>query len=183
MRRCCLLPVVATLALLSGCLAPGMGGLSMAPTIAGGQRVRVDFDSHGIVFVEDDHVRIRRALLVPHLKEKYFAYEFSFQAKPGHAQPPRSVKIDDVTDDDILSYVDDEHPVLNQEGIWTTIKSPIDPASLPWLIEIENSMRIFRFTIVMADGGTLVLYQGASYPAVIKKYFREELGIDKKEVH
>jgi hypothetical protein len=82
-----------------------------------------------------------------------------------------------------LSLVDDQHPVLNKEGIWTTTIGPIDADKIPWLIEIENSIRIFRFTIVTSDGRTLLLYQAASYPAAIKKYFREELGIDKKEQH
>jgi hypothetical protein len=184
MRRFFLIPVVVTLALLSGCVAPGMGGVSMTPTIAGGQKVRIDFDNHGsIVDGEDEDVRIVSGLLVPHLKEKNFTYLFSFQAKHGHVQAPRSVQVDDVTDDVALSLVDDQHPALNKTGIWTTSIGPVDPDKVPWLLEIENSVRIFRFTIVTADGRTLVLYQAASYPAAIKKYFREQLGIDKKEQH
>jgi len=118
--------------------------------------------------------------VVPNLKEKNFTYLFSFQAKHDHAQTPRSVKVDDVTDDVAVNLVDDPHPVLNKESVWAKQVGPIDPDRIPWLAEIENSVRIFRFTIVTADGRTLVLYQGASEPAVVKKYLRQELGMEKK---
>jgi len=180
MRRFCLIPVVALLALLSGCVAPGMGGLSMNVTISGGETIRIDFDHGAIVHPENEDVQIITAILEPHLKEKNFTYLFSFQAKHGHAQTPRSVKVDDVTDDTPVSLVDDPYPAYNKESVWASRVGPFDSDKIPWLVEIENSVRIFRFTIVTADGRTLVLYQGASYPAFIKKSLRQDFGLEKK---
>jgi len=183
MRRFSLLPVVALFALLSGCVAPGMGGLSMNATISGGEQVRIDFDHGQIVHPQNDDLKILTGILEPNLKDKNFTYQFSFELKHDHVHPPQSVKVDDVTDDAPVSLVDDQHPVLINGGVWTKRVGPVDPDKVPWLTEIESTVRIFRFTVVTSDGRTLVLYQGASYPAVIKKVFREGMGIDKKEQH
>jgi len=178
------LPIaLALLALLSGCLAPGMGGLTMNATISGGQTVRIDFDGHGVVHAEDDDVHIDSAAIEPDFKAKKIYYHFTFREKHEHVHVPRSVVVDDVTDDNPVNWVDDKHPKLDAKGEWEAKLGPMDPDRIPWLIEIESQIRVYRFTIVTSDGRTLVLYEGASYPALIKKYFREQLGIDKIDKH
>jgi hypothetical protein len=173
----------ASTLLLGGCLTPGMGGLSMNATISGGSTVRIDFDGKGVVHAENDDIRIDSAVLVPDFKAKKVAYTFSFHLKHAHVEAPRSVKVDDVTDDVAVNWINDEHPTLNAKGGWEGKVAAMDPDRIPWLIEIESAIRVYRFTIVTADGRTVLLYEGASYPAPIKKFFREQLGLEKIDKH
>jgi len=188
---------------MAGCLTTGTGGLSKNATISGGEQVRIDFDNHGVVHAEDDDIRIETAVLKPEItvranvtrvspddgnriaremdldgdgadfEGKKVWYQFTFRVKHEHVQTPRSVKVEDVTDDAPVVWVTDEHPTLNANGVWLARIGPMDPDRMPWLNEIKSSLRVYRFTIVTSDGRTHILYEGASYPARVKKFFRK----------
>lgn len=174
------LAALVTLGTVTGCVAPGMGGLETKVSISGGESVPIFFDSHGIVHAENDDVYIASAALMPKLNEgKKVTYQFAFQEK--HHAVPRSVKVEDVTDDQAVTWVDDPHPTLDAKGNWEQILPAFEPdrSKVQWLYELETSIRVYRFTIVTADGRTLVMYEGANYPAYVKKFFRIQLGLEK----
>ena len=67
-----------------------------------------------------------------------------------------------------------------RNGLWSgqTGHFPVDENTAKWLFELENSIRVYRFTILTARRHTWVLYEGASYPGYAKTYIRQQLGLE-----
>ena len=169
------LPLCVALGLLAGCAT---GTISIKMPISGGDIVPLELGKGGFVHAENDDFKIEKALIVLDGKTKQGTFSAEFLAKTGRT--PQSVEVVDVSDDTPKPFTTDTHPTLNKDQKWTWQSDPFtpDPANAKWLFEIENSVRVYRFTIVTSDGRRLVMYEGASYPAFIKTYIRKQMGLE-----
>ncbi len=157
-----------------------MGSLSLQIPIAGQKTVTIEFAKGNPVNAENDDVRIEKSNLILDAKTKQGRYVFSFLQKNKHDRPIR-VKVEDVTDDTALLLTDDRAATLTDgHWQWQGEAMTFDAANAKWLFELENSIRIYRFTIETANGSEWILYEAASYPAFVKTYLRQELGLEAK---
>lgn len=160
------------LAAAAGCAT---GNIAMLATIVGGEKVRVPFGRGGPEMTNEGGVQINLASYTLNAEKKAL-YVFEFTDSRSRAL--RRVLVEDVSDTAALTLVDDAAPVLAANGRWhgeTPTLEWSDPR-LGWLATISNSLRVFRFTLTFADGQTLVLLQGAFYPAGLKAATRQALG-------
>jgi hypothetical protein len=156
-----------------------MGTISMDLTISGGQVLRLDLSSKGgFVPQENSDVTIGAAVL--HVDDKTKKGYFDFTLLEKKNEPPRKITVEDVTDDTPVTWAVDTQPELhNRVWDWNTHLFEPNEKNLPWIYQIENGVRVYRFTIVTKDGRTLVMYGAQSYTAQIKSYLRLLYGIDK----
>jgi hypothetical protein len=166
--RCALVAAALSLAGVTGCAT---GEILMQAQIAGGQTVQVPMGRGGVAMTNEDDVQINVAtfLLNP---EKKIAYAFGFTDNRKRAL--RNVRVEDVTDTAPAILVDDAAPKLSDKGEWRGEVASLDFSDprLGWLATISNTLCVYRFTLTFADGHTLVLHQGAFYPAAIKSAAR-----------
>jgi hypothetical protein len=166
-----LLPV----AILAGCAIANAGSqLGVEVPITGGATTTVHFHNGNAVNAETADVRIEKAFFNVESKDLSGRFVFGFVEKTGDA--PRSVKVEDVKDDKVVTWVDDGAPRL-KNGHWeaTTERVMFEDRRLGWLREIDPSVRIFRFTIVRGDGSTVVLDEPAVFSPGIKEFIKKQL--------
>ena len=159
-------------ALLAGCAT---GEYSLVATVSGGAKVRVPIGRGGPVSVEEDGVRIVGLGLRPDADKKKVLYSFIFSDARSRAL--KNVKVEDISDETPFLLVDDTAPQL-VKGRWLG-DSPAfaaDDSYLKWVFQVDNSMRVIRFTITFADGHTLVINQGSAYPDFMKSVIRHMFG-------
>ena len=171
--------VFRLLPLLSvGFLAGCGGAVSLQIPISGATTASIEFAKGVPLHAENDDIRIEKALLNIDYKTKLTNYEFIFR-QLNKGDRPTYVKVEDVTDDSCQTLVEDRQPVLKDER-WTGTTPPLTPdeSNSKWLFELENSIRVYRFTILTSRGRTWVLYEASSYPGYAKSYYREHLGLD-----
>ncbi len=157
---------------VAGCAT---GEMSMVATTYDGQKIHVPVGRNGVVLTNEDGVEIEAATFA--LKtEKKFTYVFAFTDKQKRAL--RSVRVEDVADEKPVVLVDDAAPKLSATGQWQHDSEAIDPNDprLAWLATLQNSLRVYRFTLTFADGKTLVLHQGAFFPQPMKSALRQLFG-------
>ena len=154
-----------------------MGSLSLQIPIAGSQTVQVEFSKGNPVNAENDDFRVEKANLILDAKAKQGRYLFELVQKNRSERPGR-IKVEDVTDDTAVTLADERHPILREaRWRWEGEMMTFDPTNAKWLFELENSLRIYRFTIATAGGNEAVLYEAASYPANVKIYL-QQLGLE-----
>jgi len=86
--------------------------------------------------------------------------------------------VEDVTEEHPTLMVEDLEAKLTKQK-WAATSHPFngeDPAMV-WVANLDNSMRIFRFTIAKADGTKTVLDQGWMVPGWAKVPMRRALGL------
>ncbi|HWA87995.1 MAG TPA: hypothetical protein VG710_17335 [Opitutus sp.] len=124
-------------------------------------------------------IRTDTPKLDPNPKDKTLVYLLRFIVEKG--QPaPRHVKVEDVSDETSFLLVEDSHPKLtNNEwrGVSRTYKT--DEPEMRWLSYLDQSFRIYRFTVTLADGRTVVLHEGVMVPSFGKAMLRHVLGEEK----
>jgi len=166
-----LLPALMLL-FLSGCT-------TQAPIarvrISGGERITIDLKQGGVVGAENNAIKVRIGGLVANAKDKQATFVFALEFKAGDA--PRSIKIEDVTDEKAQVFVEDLAPKL-VDRIWNWGSAPMaaDADVLKWVREIDDSFRVCRFTVILADGRRLCQYQSSFYSAFNKARLRKQLG-------
>jgi hypothetical protein len=159
---------------VAGCsIGTTTGTVTLKMPISGGELVPVDFNRGSVVNSETDQIRIEKTLFSGG-KDLKGSYIFGFYEKKGGI--PRRVVVEDVSDDEPTLWVDDRNPVL-KNGHWEYSCPPVEYAekSLRWLREIDNSVRIYRFTIEQGDGPALVLYEPAVFPAPVKEFIKKQI--------
>jgi hypothetical protein len=166
--------------ILAGLLSLGIGGcatgdVAMLATIAGGEKVRVPLGRGGPVLTNEAGVQIDTATFMPN-PDKKIVYIFAFTDSRSRAL--RSVRVEDVSDEAAVTIVDSAQPKLSPGGQWQAESEPLDLSDprLSWFATITNSLRVFRFTLTFSDGQTLVLHQGAMFPAGMKAAVRQAFG-------
>jgi hypothetical protein len=165
---------------LAGLLSLGVAGCAtgdvvMLATIAGGEQVRVPLGRGGPVMTNEGGVRIDAATFVFN-KDKKVLYVFAFTDSRNRAL--RSIRVEDVSDTAPLVLLDEAQPKLSAIGEWRGESTPLESGDprMDWFTTITNSVRVYRFTFTFADGQTLVLLQGAMFPAQVKAAVRQAYG-------
>lgn len=90
----------------------------------------------------------------------------------------RSIKVEDVSDEKAYVLIEDDHPVLKDNKFWFGASSlyGLDDDAMKWLGYIDQSFKVYRYTITRPDGHTVVLYEGIMIPPYIKQVIRASLG-------
>jgi hypothetical protein len=127
----------------------------------------------GFPQAENDRVIVTNAGLQAVTLDGNYYLRWSFAIRPKQADALSSIRIDDVTDGSPLLLVNDVAPQLDG-GQWheTAGLMPLSAASLHWLFEPNNSVRIFRIAITGMDGRTDQLEQRIGYSQDAKKALR-----------
>jgi hypothetical protein len=172
--------IVGLAGVLAGLLSLGVAGCAtgdvvMLVPIVGGEKLRVPLGRGGPVMTNEGGVRIDGATFVFN-KDKKVVYAFAFTDSRKRAL--RSVRAEDVSDTAPLVLLDDAQPKLSAAGEWHGESTPADAGDprLEWFATITNSVRVYRLTLTFADGQTLVLLQGAMFPAQVKAIVRQAYG-------
>jgi hypothetical protein len=165
---------------MAGCAMPQYGIYTREVDAVGGETVRVEFNRAGPVMAENDDVRIIIASIVPF--DGHLIQLFRFAEKRGKL--PRSVKVEDVTAEAPEVFVDEKNPKFfinpkksDIKNIWEWRSAPLDKIGWKaiWLYDPDETLRIYRFTIVTSDGRKLVMNQVTPYPAFVKTRLLKEL--------
>lgn len=167
---CALMLALAT----AGCAT---GDYAYVTTVATGERIHIPLERGTPVPARKGDITIAFAALVPTVSaNKELGYFFGLEDK--NPTPPKSIRVEDISD---------EHPVLMGEDLdpkltnhrWS-LKSRMFKGAEPemlWIANVDNSMRVFRFTITAQDGTTTVLDQGWMVPGWAKAPMRQALGL------
>ena len=161
MRRCwpgILLFIFLPIVLLNGCASSS--SRHAGPTT-------------GFPQAENDRVIVANAGLQAVTLDSNYYLRWSFAIRPKQADALSSIRIEDVTDPSPLLLVNDVAPQLDG-GQWneTAGLMPLSAASVHWLFEPNNTVRIFRITITGLDGRTDQLEQRVAYSQDAKKGLR-----------
>jgi hypothetical protein len=160
---------------------PQYGTFTRAVPIVGGESVQVQF-VHGFAAVaENDDFRVGIVGMRP-VGQNVFLL-FSLYSK--HGVLPRRVKVEDISETGPEVFVDDLHPTFvadpNSPGglsrTWAWQKGPLIQTDWrpTWFHEPDETVRMYRFTVVTGDGRTEVLDQAMSYPDPVKKFILKAL--------
>jgi len=160
------------------CPAIWLTGCASSPShssvpIAGGQSIALERQGTGFKSAENDRVVISDpSLQTVNLDGKYYL-RWSFAIRSKQAAVLSTIRIEDVSDPVPLLLVNDVSPQLDA-GQWTETAGLMDlpSASVRWLFESKETVRIFRFTISEPDGQSYVLYQGVPYSPTSKEALR-----------
>lgn len=157
---------------LAGCAS---GDVVMLAEIAGGEKIRVPMGRGGPVMTNEAGIQISSATFTLNADKK-IVHVFEFTDSRRRAL--RQVRVEDVSDAAPALFVEETEPKLSDAGQWRRETEPIDLSDprLGWMATISNSVRVFRFTLAFSDGQTVVLHQGALFPAPIKAAVRQTLG-------
>jgi hypothetical protein len=177
----CRRPFVAVaLAMLMGVMVAGCatGDYAYVKTISTGERIQIPLHRGAPVMAQKGNVQIRHAALIPSAtpEKKQLMYLFDLQDKS--PVPPKSIVVEDVSEDKPVLMLDDQAPKLVNQR-WTSISRPFsgDEAAMIWVTHLDDSMRVFRFTVTGADGSKTVLDQGWMVPGWTKVPMRRALGL------
>lgn len=160
---------------LTGCAT---GGYTYVKTISTGERLHFPLVRGVPELAKSGDIQIMHAALIPgpNREKKEVVYLFAFLDQS--PQPPKSVVVEDVSDDTAKLMVEDHDPKLNKQrwAGYSRIFVP-DDAGLHWLTYLDDSVRVFQFTITSATGQKTVLHQAWIVPAPMKAAMRNTLGI------
>lgn len=165
--------VLAGLLALTGCAT---GEYSMLVTVVGGEKVRVPLSRAGVVFTEEDGIRIESATILPTEDKKQVFLDFAFS--DSRARALQKVTVEDIADDASVVLVEDAKPEL-VKGRWHAVTPSYSSAAerpIKWLLQLDKSVRVYRFTLVFADGRKVTLNQGTIFPDGLKVTIRHMLG-------
>jgi hypothetical protein len=173
--------VLSVAALLGGWVTGcATGDYAYVTTLATGERIQIPLTKGSPELASKGDITVQHAALVPSpnlgTEKKELQYLFAFQDKD--TIPPKSVIVEDVTDDHIIKMVEDLAPKLvNQRWIGMSRMYGPDEDALSWIAHLDDSMRVYRFTITAADDSKIVLHQGWMAPSWAKAQMRRALGL------
>jgi hypothetical protein len=102
-----------------------------------------------------------------------------FQMVFHHGAKPSSIIVTDVTESPVLTVYGDYSPKIGDKtGIWRGATEPLSPSNalLKFLTNIDNSIRIYRFTVKLTDGSTEKLNVPMLVPGFYKEFMLKEAG-------
>jgi hypothetical protein len=166
---------IALLVVFAGCTSSAP---SVRIRISGGEKLMVDLARGGAIGPENEYLTIKAAGVLLNSKEKKVSQAFGIELKK--TDPTlRRVKVEDVSEATSQPLVDDTNPEVKARG-WRWIGPLMEPddKSLTWIYNIDETFRVYRFTIVLSDGRELVIYHAAFYSPFMKFQLRTALGLE-----
>ena len=127
----------------------------------------------GFPQAENDRVIVANAGLQAVTLDGNYYLRWSFAIRPKQVNALSSIRIEDATDPSPLLLVNDVAPQLDG-GRWneTAGLMPLSAASVHWLFEPNDTVRIFRIMITGLDGRSDTLEQRVWYSQDAKKALR-----------
>jgi hypothetical protein len=160
------------------------GGCMMQPTIDATATtedgVVVDVPlSNAKIDVTDDVVEVIKLQFLPLTRkegDKRLAVIFEMVFHDG--AKPTSIVVTDVSEAPVLTVFGDYSPKLTANNHWMGVTEPLNPSNalLKFLSNIDNSIRIYRFTTKLADGSKHVLNVPIMVPGFYKQFMVKEAG-------
>ena len=153
------------------------GDYAYVITLSTGERIHIPLEKGSPVQASKGAYTVAHAALVPSTtpEKKEAVYLFALYVKS--PQPPKSIRVEDVTDEHSVVMVDETEPkVVDQRWSATTKPYVATDPELAWVGHLDNSMRVFQFTIVAQDGTKTVIHQGWMVPGWAKAAMRRTLG-------
>ncbi|MFT3783908.1 MAG: hypothetical protein QM790_18000 [Nibricoccus sp.] len=159
-----LLSVVLVLLACSGCVAPEP---QARIRIAGGERVVVNLRGGKVEGSQSKFAQVLGARLMVNAEKHETVYQFGLAFEPG--SEPTKIVVEDVTEDHAEVLFKDDKPQL-KDSRWITTTAPVDinSPSLKWLHDIDDSFRVYRFSITLRDGQQISLLNAAIYLGFFK---------------
>jgi hypothetical protein len=132
--------------------------------------------------VENDRYSVLSAEIGAIILDGQHYLRWSFALRVKQAVQLRSVRVEDVTTANPISYIADQAPQVNG-GQWTGYSGAIEPnaAAIPWLYDNTTSTRVFRITISDLNNQVSVLNQAVSYSPQSKKELRKWYGLENSQ--
>lgn len=153
------------------------GDYAYVTTVATGERIHIPLERGTPITARKGNITIAFSSLIPTASNSQeLAYLFGLEDKD--PSPPKSIRVEDISDEHPMLMVEDLDPKLTNHR-WS-MKSRMFKGTEPellWVANVDNSMRVFRFTITAQDGTTTVLDQGWMVPGWVKAGMRHALGL------
>jgi len=173
--------ITAALALaaigIAGCVM--QPDVSMRVTTADGQKVEVPLSGPPIP-TTDGVVTVQQIQFAPwdvdaEHKAKTLAFSFILQFKPG--SEPARILIEDDTEEPILTIYESANPRIVKNNLWAGLSRPFSPSDehVNWVLNLDNSVRVYRVTVKLKDGTTHVLLKPVLVPASMKNFMQKRL--------
>jgi hypothetical protein len=122
-----------------------------------------------------DGIKILEAGLRPDAQLKKVLYGFHFSDTGGHSL--QSVRVEDVSETEAVLLLEDLQPkMVDHQWNGTTRLFEADDPALKWVFYVNDSVRVYRFSITFADGRKLILNQAAMVPGWVKMTIRHMFG-------
>jgi hypothetical protein len=158
---------------LAGCVSSEVKQLI---PITGGKTVAFSFGPKGAEPGRANGYEVQVAALLPSTDPKENFYQLAFTA-PAGAQVKR-VQIEDVSEEAAaFPLIDEAEPKFTGKR-WQADSAKIkagDP-HFAWVMTIQTSMRVYRFTITDAAGARTEMLHVVGYPDFIKSMMRKKWG-------
>ncbi len=146
-------------------------------TTADGVQIEVPLSKEAVV-VDDGVVSINRFQfpVVSIVGGRGVAFGFEVHFREGAR--PVAITIDDVTDAPIMNVFVDNAPVLGKNNTWRALSPAHDKSDvlIKWMMTLDNTVQVYRFTVRLADGKTHVLRYPIFAPAQMKTFMRTQIG-------
>ena len=160
---------------LSGCATNNNYQTRSFP-ISGGKKLWVAFNERGALPVKTSDVEIAIAGFTADKEKKELTYRFLFKVL--NNQTPKKVVVQDISEENPEVLVTDNNPKL-ERGHWGGQSAPKtkDDPQVAFLRNDHDSVRVYRFTITLADGREINVEQALFYFGLMKSEARHNLGL------
>jgi hypothetical protein len=160
---------------VAGCLM--QANYSANVTTADGVQIEVPLSREAVV-VSDGVVSIDRFLFPVVAMEGGKGVAFGFEVHFKEGARPVAISIDDVSDQPIMSVYTNNAPVLGKGNTWHALSAPHNASDvlIKWMMTLDNTVQVYRFTVKLADGTTHVLRYPIFAPAGMKTFMRTQIG-------
>lgn len=157
-----------------GCMQ--MGTWTQEATIAGGEKYEIPLGSGGVPRTEDATARVDVAGMMLDSKSQLACFTGRLSFKKDISI--KSILVRDITEDPVMNLIYVENPkIVNHVWTDTDAYKPLTEPEFKWLLLIDNSFRVYEFTIVTTDGQTLVYRQANLYNQYTKEVIRKGMGL------
>jgi hypothetical protein len=91
----------------------------------------------------------------------------------------KGILVEDVTDTPIEMIYSDPKATIVKNNIWGAVSKPYAPQDehVNWVLTVENSVRIYKFTAKLGDGTTHTVLKPLFVPSNVKEFMRVQLGL------
>ena len=173
-----LAPALVALGLLGACqMQPSV---SVRIQAADGQTLDVPLSSAPEP-VTDGVVTVKNLQFAPWDmgKDKPKAITFTFVVGFAEGSEPASILVEDFTEQPVITIFDDPKAHTVKDHLWGAVTRPYDPHDehVKWILNLDNNVRVYRFTVKLRDGTTHVLLKPIFVPAQMKEFMRTQLGV------
>jgi hypothetical protein len=162
---------LAALLVASGCLMEQ--NYDARVTTAEGEVIDVPLAPHPID-VTDGVVRVYMFQYAPMTtSDGLKRLEIECEAGFYNGAKPARVLVRDISEAPIMTVFDERNPTLVQGKVWLGKTGPLGPSDdlLKFMANIDNSIRIYRFTFTLVDGSVHVL----TVPVIVPGFLKEAI--------